>query len=257
MIGAVTNVGFGPLTPPEGVTGTLTNVADTAVLPISGTQWATGKLVVGAGFLGTIVPEISIDGGVNWLAAAYSKRLDAVSANPTVQATLTSVTPSTWEIPLPANVTHLRARLSAVTTPGPVTLSGSLPYVPGVPVTAVLWDTTAAFGVAINTTTLDASGWQSAEFMFVNGDTGGVSRNLNVSPINSAGASVGGTNGGLGMTVNTGQTVVAGMGGPSSGGATAAYNGAFTPFLTKRFQAAVTAGTATGGSTELIIEVRR
>jgi hypothetical protein len=150
------------------VTGTLTNSGDTVTLPISGGQWATARFAVSTVVSQSIVAEVSIDGGKNYFASAYPKRTDAVSLNPSVVPANTTLPfnpsgyggTSAWEVALPANATHFQLRALGV-GPNTATLSGGALYTPGMPVTAVLYDVTSAVAGALDTGTLDTSGWVS------------------------------------------------------------------------------------------------
>jgi hypothetical protein len=142
--------------------GTLTTITtDTVAVALSGTRWATAKFSVTTAGTATATAQISIDGGFNYFASAYAKRLSTISANPTVQAisATTLVTGDVWEVPLPGNATHFRLLCGGTGTVTTVSLSGGLPYVPGVPVTAVLYDVTSATNTALISPIFDVSGW--------------------------------------------------------------------------------------------------
>lgn len=130
---------------------TATGSASTTTLAVSGARVASVSFV----FTGASAQQqISLDGGVNWISGAYVKRLDLVSANPTVTASIT--TPGTYEMPIPGNCTNVRLAASS----GNVTISAFQPYVPSTPVTATLYDVTSAVNTALDTGVLDFSGWQ-------------------------------------------------------------------------------------------------
>jgi hypothetical protein len=154
------NIDFGPAVQP--VKGTLTILGDTVVLPIKGAEWASVKFTMAGGSGNSLTAEFSNDGGVNFVAAPYSKRLDQVTSNPTELAVAGQAVASgsTWETPLPANCTHFRLRVS---TGGgsaqTATITAGYPYTPGMPVTAVLNDQVTATNTALDTGTLDTSGW--------------------------------------------------------------------------------------------------
>ena len=170
---------------------TLTNAADTAAIAISGTKYATVLWVVNTAGSGGITAEYTTDAAglnsVNWLTPPYSKRTDVLSANPAVTP-WTNNTPvaGTYETPLGSNVTAFRIRYQTAGTATTITVIGGLPYVPGVRVTAVIYDVTSAGGAASDTGTLDLSGWSAAVIKgFESGVAGGF---LNVSSLDDAGA---------------------------------------------------------------------
>lgn len=150
----------GPLTG-TALTGTFLTTNDVVRIPILGAQWASAKFSVGTAGTATATAEISVDGGFNFIASAYAKRLSTVSANPTVQAisATTLVTGDVWEVQLPSNATHFQVRCGGTGTVTTVTLSGSQVYASGMPVTAILYDATVTGGGNNNTGTLDGSGW--------------------------------------------------------------------------------------------------
>lgn len=148
--------------------GTLLNTNDVVVLPILGSQWASAQFFVSLGGSATATAEISLDGGTNWLAAPLAKKVSAVSANPTVQAiaTTTLVTNDVWEVPLPGNCTNFRVRCGGTGTATTVSLQSLQPWAGGAPVSAVLYDTTSGTNSALDTGTLDVSGWSSVSYFF-------------------------------------------------------------------------------------------
>ncbi len=129
----------------------------------------------------TIVPP------VNWLTAPYSKEIDLVSANPLVQAwSNQTAVAGTFETPLPGNCTAFRVRVGTGGTAVSVSLTGGLSYETGVPVTATLYDVTSAVNTALNTGTIDSSGWVSASLSgFMSGVAGGT---FGVNPVDDFGA---------------------------------------------------------------------
>jgi len=150
-----------------GISASIVTAGDAVQLAIRGGSYATARWVVSTAGTATITTEYSTDGAVNWLASAYSKRLDAVSANPSVAPWANnSPVAGTFETPLPGNATHFRIRCGTGGTATVVSLSGGAFFVPGVPVAAVLWDVTSGTNAANNTGTLDVSGWASAEHTF-------------------------------------------------------------------------------------------
>ena len=150
---------------------------DSVVLPISGACWSTARFKFYAPASSqTIEFDYTLD-GVNWIpsgqGAPYVKRVDAVSANPTVvfgsTATVGGIAKSfniitygasTWEMPLAANVQAVRVlALSTSTQFNQITISsGMLVGSPG-STSATLFDETSATNTALVTGTLDFSGW--------------------------------------------------------------------------------------------------
>ena len=225
------------------VTGTLTTNGDTVTLPISGGQWATARVAITASGTATVTSEISIDGGANWFASAYGKRLDATSPNPQVFgiSNTTFSGAQTFEIPLPSNTTSLRVRCGTTGTTTSVTLSGGALYAPGVVVFAVLYEASFAFGVASPSVLLDVSGWTSMQAGSFNQDTGGTNRSLQLQEV---------------FTNGSGVTLT------STNVASGSYGFVILPgaswFMPKRTNAILSAGTGTGGvGASLYITARR
>jgi len=144
--------------------GSLVNTNDTLTLPVSGTQFGTVTIFVATGGSATATAKISVDGGPNFIASALAKKVSAVAANPTVQAlsATTLTTGDEWEIPIPANATHLQVLCAAGGTATTLNISPGIVFVPGALITGVLFDTTSAVNTAIDTGTLDLSGWEFA-----------------------------------------------------------------------------------------------
>jgi len=156
-----------PFTGPKVTTGPLTTSGDFVYVDVPGGKWATIIwAVVGTAGTATITTQISLDGGTNWIPSAYSKRLDTVSANPSVSPWVanTGVTGAVWEVPLPGNSTQFRLLCGGTGTTTNVQIYGGTPYVPGVPVPAVLYDATEGSigaGLLTSTTAQDVSGWNA------------------------------------------------------------------------------------------------
>jgi hypothetical protein len=172
---------------PTAVTGPLVLLNDTVGTALTGSQWATAKFVVGTAGTAVVTPEVSIDGGTNYFASAYAKQIGTVASNPIVAQILGTVAAgASWEVPLPANATNFRLRCAVGGTATTVTVSGSQPYAPGAPVHAVLYDTTSAVNTALDTGTLDMSGWQLASVHYTT-PAGGSGT---ISEVDDAGTSV-------------------------------------------------------------------
>lgn len=174
--------------PYGGVSGNLAVINDAVQLALQGQRWATAKFTTPAASTVIVSAQVSLDNGVNWVASPFGKRTDQVGANPTLNA-LQSVSfaqAQSWEVPLPANATNFRLVAAVGGTSGSFTILGLQPYVPSAPVTAVLFDTTSAVNTAIDTGTIDLSGW---EFINVSYTTpaGGSGT---ISMVDDAGASV-------------------------------------------------------------------
>jgi hypothetical protein len=135
---------------------------------------ATAKVSIAGTFTGLTVTWQYLS-GADWITAPYGTRIDVPSGtggngttgNPSVAANSSGVAAaaSTWEVPLPANAQGLRAIVSAIATgSATITVGIGRMYVPGVPVTAVLFDASdpgGTTGTGLNTGTLDISGWTS------------------------------------------------------------------------------------------------
>lgn len=158
----------------SGVQGSMDTTSDIVRLRINGAQWATVKFQAIVAGTVTVTAQVTID-GTNYFPAPMARRLNTASANPTVQtiAATTLVAGDMWEVPLPGNA--LAFQLVAVTgTITTVTISGGVLYVPGVPVTAVLYDVTeGSIGAGVAAYVQDTSGWNSVTAM-ANSPTGQV-----------------------------------------------------------------------------------
>ena len=125
-----------------------------------------------------------------------------------------------------------------------ITLSPGLPYVPGVPVVAVLYDVTSAVNTALDTGTLDTSGWTTLSWLHRN--SGGVAT-FDTYGVDDTGA--------VYININSGLTGLAAGGlGPGTTIGTVAGTSVQYP-LTRRWRATATAIAAQ--TTRLRIEVRR
>lgn len=182
-------IGFLDVNPSPAV-GVLATSGDTIVLPISGAQFATVRLVIAAAESVSFNTEISLDYGTNWIASPFGKNLVVVTANPSL-TTLQGVSfggASEYEIPIPANTTHFRIRAVGSTAPaGSFTLKPGQVYVPGLPVVAVLYELGSSTGAALDTGTLDLSGYRSVLARFTS--NGGVP-SYTISIVDDAGASL-------------------------------------------------------------------
>jgi hypothetical protein len=145
---------------------TLLATNDVVKLTISGEQWASVVWVVSTAGSGGITTEYTIDprgaASGNWLASPYAKRLDQVSANPSV-AVWANTTPvvGTYETPLPGNATAFRIRYQTAGTATVIQLSVGSFFTPGVPVRGVLFDVATTAGASNNTGAIDVSGWSA------------------------------------------------------------------------------------------------
>lgn len=229
------------------VLGGLTNSGDAVPLSISGAQFATAKFTAITAGTSTVTAQVSIDGGTNWLAAPYAKRISTASANPTVQAitATTLVTGDTWEIPLPGNTTNVQLVCAGTGTVTAVKVQNGAPYVPGVPVVATLYDVTSGVNAANNTGTLEASGWNSAWLLMT--ASGGVPA-FAITPVDDAGTSL--------FAIYT-ATAVNNQGQWGLGAATGNELGAFSlpSQLPKRL--ALTSAAIAAQTSRIRIEVRR
>jgi predicted RecA/RadA family phage recombinase len=148
--------------PYDGVQGALVANNDAVRLRLSGTRWATVQFQVVSAGTATATAQITND-GTNFVSAPFAKRITTVSANPTVQAisATTLVTGDIWEVVLPSNAVAFQL-LAGVGTSTTVKIVGGLPFMAGAPVTGTLYDTTSGVNTAIDTGTLDLSGWEFA-----------------------------------------------------------------------------------------------
>lgn len=218
------------------ISGTLVNANDAVTMPALGDQLATVRWIVSTAGTSAISTEISIDGGVNWLASAYSKTL-TVSANPTVAPWANNTASAgTFETPIPGNCTHFRVRCATGGTASVVQVQAGAAYCPGTPVVAELSDVTLAFTVAGGSGTLDVSGWSSLFATLVNSDSGGTSRAFNINYQADDGAALSADT----TTVNSG----------------AAGKWVLTT-LPRRLSVGIGAGTGASGSARLVVYARR
>lgn len=151
------------------VTSTLAAASDAVTLPIAGVDFGTARVSFTGTATCTITWEMSLDGGTNWIASPYAKRLDATASNPTVAATYgpSGATGTSFEIPIPADCTHVRGRVSAYTS-GTLVANASpgRRYEVGT-VTATLYDVATTAGANNNTGTLELGGWTAASALIV------------------------------------------------------------------------------------------
>ena len=147
--------------------GSLLTGGDFVIATVSGATWASVKVAFGTNSGGmSVTVAYSNDGGVNYLTsgagAPYLKQLNSVTANPPVIG-FGNTSPSsffTGEFPLAANVTNVKITSLSTNAAGLiVAITGFQLYVPGAPVTAVLYDTSALITGA-NGTQFDVSGWK-------------------------------------------------------------------------------------------------
>lgn len=145
------------------VSGALTTSGDTVTMPVSGTQWATVIWsVLGTAGTATGAVEVSNDGGNNYFAAPYSRRL-IVPQNPAFisgGAGFTFITGTNFETAIPGNTTQFRIRCSGTGTTTTVQIQGGTPYTPNAPVIAKLYDVPVTAGANNNTPTFDVTGWR-------------------------------------------------------------------------------------------------
>ena len=226
----------GPLASPRSTQPTPVPVQNNYVtMNVSGSYWATARFI----FTGTFASQTgefdyTID-GVNWLpsgqGAPYVKRVDAVSANPSMVFGSTATVggnsltfnintygASTWELPLAGNVQAVRFIALSTSTAKPVVqIQTGLPYVPGVPVTATMFDNTSAVNTANDTGILNISGWATLGYGGAVPATGSYLGYV----VDDAGNSISGAFNGT-ATIATGTTVYSGWGPGQSGSSGAA-----------------------------------
>ena len=263
---ALCTLGFGARAQ---VSGTLLTTGDIVQLNIDGAHWATARFVFATGTSQTLEFATTND-GVNWLpsgqGACFVKRLDAVSANPTIvfgsTATMSGASysfnintygASTWELPLAANVQAVRVKaLSTITSANLVTVNYGLPYQLGVPVAATYADLLTATNTALLVVGLDLTGWSSIMSYWVT--VGGSSSSAAMNALDDAGSSIGSiwASGGL-TTVPT--LVAAGSPMAAPAGFTSGLNMNPSPLPHRVSVAANNAGV--GNSIRLRIEIRR
>lgn len=166
------------------ISGNLATVTtDSVSVAAPGNQFATVRFLVNNAGTATATAQFSNNGGTEWLAAAYARRVDVASGvggngttgNPTVQAIIatTLVTGQAWEIRIPSNCTHFRLLCGGTGTATNVTVQGGVLYSPGAPVVGVLYDVTSAVNTAIDTGIIDTSGWLDIRVTIVTPAGGG------------------------------------------------------------------------------------
>lgn len=169
-----------------GVQGALVANNDAVRLNLRGTQWATVRFTATVAGTATATAQVSLD-GTNYVSSAFAKRLSTVTANPTTQAisATTLVAGDVWEVALPSSAVSFQL-LAGVGTSTTVKVLGGLAYLPGAPITTTLFDTTSAVNTAIDTGTLDLSGWEytSVNYTTPAGGSG------TISMVDDAGSSV-------------------------------------------------------------------
>jgi hypothetical protein len=148
------------------------NVAVT--LPILGQEYASAVLRVlnAPATPPTYVIESSNDGGQNYYPAPYPRQIDIVAANQATKDPTAAqfTTLSAWEVVIPANTTHLRARCSVLGTNAQMLQLAPLQaFTPACPVFAALYDITSGVGVGLTTPTYDLSGWGAMNLFYSSG----------------------------------------------------------------------------------------
>lgn len=140
--------------------GTLTTVTtDKVSVVISGSRWATAQFRATIAGTATATAQVQVNG--QWIAAAYATRISTAAANPTTQAisATTLVANDVWEVPLPSNATAFQLLCGGTGTTTTAQIFGGQAYVPGMVVSATLFDVTSAVNTDNPTGTLDLSGW--------------------------------------------------------------------------------------------------
>ena len=254
-------------TPPSPVSGSLATSGNTVVLPISGAFWATARFQFFGTFASqTLEFDYTID-GVNWLpsgqGAPYVRRIDTASANPTIifgstatvggnslSFNINTYGASTWELPLAANVQAVRVK--SLSTAGGVTvgISAGLPYNSWNSVTATFFDVTSTSNTALDTGTLDVSGWRNTLYILQDA-LGAGPVNVNLYWVDDTGSPFQAltSNGAL-----SSQAVGAlGVGAANTGGATGVTNGSGI-VQPKRIRATIGAASATSGRIRLEVQ---
>lgn len=163
------------------VTSTLAVASDAVTLPVFGAEYGTARVSFSGTATCTLTFEMSVDGGTNWVASPLAKRVDAVSANPTVAATYGpagAISGVTYEIPLPGDCTHVRARVSSYTS-GTLVANATpgRPYVPG-SVVAVLAEAPLA-NATLTVGPLETGGWTNLQYTIVIGSATSGAVNVN------------------------------------------------------------------------------
>jgi hypothetical protein len=155
--------------PAGGISASLVIANDNVMVKAEGRQWATVVWTVSTAGSGAITTEYTSDRNLNnWLPAPYTKRLDQVSSNPTIQ-TWANTTPvaGTYETPLPGNAVAFRIRYQTAGTATTIFLSAGTAYNPGDPITATLLDITeGSIGAGIAAQVLDIAGWNATAYSF-------------------------------------------------------------------------------------------
>lgn len=172
--GMVVPVGAGASPDNTGASqGPLTNVADTLVMSISGAQYASLRVLCISSGTAQLDLQFSIDGGRSYpiLNVDAGAGLTGVPKGRVLTApNMIAIFARTfnvgdlYDVPLPANVTHVRLRVSTGGTVVQMALMPGLPYVPGVPVTAVLCNKNNGLNAAMDSQPMILSGWREVYF---------------------------------------------------------------------------------------------
>lgn len=160
-----------------GGTATLTATNDAiqlcgrdAFTPLGGVWGTVSWSVTSAGSGNGITTEYTKEQAhTNFLAAPYSARTDAVTANPST-APWANNTPvvASYETPIPGNAICFQIRLqTAGSAPAVVRIGAGAAYISGVPVVATLFDVTSAVNTAIDTGVLSMDGWGPISVYYV------------------------------------------------------------------------------------------
>lgn len=174
----------------QAATGTVgASVTDAVSVSLSGNSWRAARWTVTTAGTAKLTTEYTTD-GVNWLAAAYSVRVDQVTANPSVASWQnTTAVAGTFDTPISSNTIAFRVRCGTTGTSTVIQLSSGKEYNPGVPVTAVLYDVTSGVNSALDTGTLDTSGWHASTIDWVT--SGATATAIHLWQVDGSGATTG------------------------------------------------------------------
>lgn len=147
----------------------VTNNNDAPILPVRGQEFATviAQTVLGGN---AVSAEITLDSAQQfWQPAPLGKKISVNSTNqPWVSfVSFTPATGETYEFAIPGNCTGFRLRqIGAGVGTTNFNLGAGQPYVPGVPVLAMLFDVTSAVNTDNPTPVFDLSGWMDLVLLY-------------------------------------------------------------------------------------------
>lgn len=155
----------------DGAQNTLILANDDVTVTVFG-QWTSVRFRGSTiGSTTQVASEMSFGGGI-WIPSPFPMNVSNGSSSDMRSAfTISASVVETWEVILPANVSHFRVRNATGGSGQLVSIFGWQPYIPGQTINTILYDVTSGVNAALDTTQTSGQGWSS---LFVAmGGTGG------------------------------------------------------------------------------------